>query len=782
MAAGAITLVVAGFYVERAVRGYIARRHGPPPVPERVATQQADFTYSSTGPSGQAIYTIRASHFTQFKDQDRAVLQDVWVTIYGKKGDRNDNIHTSECGYQPKAEAIECAGAVEIELQRADGGADASAPGATKSTANGRGSASSLLGEKLQIKTSGLMFNHKSGEASTTAPVEITLPGGTGRGEGFDYSANESVLRVTRGVEFAMDASARLGGLPVSGKAATLEFRRDEGTIALGGPVELRQGGRELTAERATIALDKQYHVQTIAAEGNPVVRGAEGGASFNVAAQKFQGEFDAAGAVSRIVAQGGVSGTRKTSAGEDHFSAAQVAFEMASGSNLLKEMTATGNVSAESRGGANTRTLKTDALRIEFATNAKSAGGGIDKQGIASAETLGPATIESKGAAETIQMKAAKFAAEFGAGNKLERLLGHSGVEITRTPASGPLATSKAAELTATFDARGEWASVDETGNVVLAQDGRQVKAGHAHVEQGTGLITLDGSPVFSDGATRTTATVVTFNQKTGEIRASGGVVSTQLGQPEAGRGKTPSASAISLGEGDAHISADSLSGSSTSGDVTFQGHAKLWQGQAVLNADQIALSQKDGKLVASGSVVAAFPQQAGQGPALPAIGRGKSSNGRPEAILWQVRAQKLGYSNGDGVAHLEGGVTASSQQGSLHSQTLDVYFAPGAAAITASTTARGAPPSLGGRGLSRAVAQGNVTVSQGEIRGRGEQAEYDAAHGRFVLSGGKPTITDGNGNTTTGHSLTFDVASDTISIVSDEGSRTLTRHRVEK
>src|SRR5215831_6797512 len=173
MAAGAITLVVAGFYVERAVRGYIARRHGPPPVPERVATQQADFTYSSTGPSGQAIYTIRASHFTQFKDQDRAVLQDVWVTIYGKKGDRNDNIHTSECGYQPKAEAIECAGRVKIELQRAGG----SASGAT----SGRGGAS-LLGEKLQIKTSGLTFNRKSGGASTQAPVEITLPGGTGRG------------------------------------------------------------------------------------------------------------------------------------------------------------------------------------------------------------------------------------------------------------------------------------------------------------------------------------------------------------------------------------------------------------------------------------------------------------------------------------------------------------------------------------------------------------------------------------------------------------------------
>jgi lipopolysaccharide export system protein LptA len=471
----------------------------------------------------------------------------------------------------------------------------------------------------------------------------------------------------------------------------------------------------------------------------------------------------------------------------------------MAAGRNLIREMTATGGVNAESHAGANTRTLKTDALRVEFAADAKSATivdkGSIDKQEITSAETLGPATIETKGTSNgdgqsAIQMKAAKFVAEFGRGSKLERLLGHSGVQITRTPATGPPETSKAAELTATFDTRGEWTNIDETGNVALAQGARQVKAGHAHVEQATGAITLDGSPVFSDGATRTSAATVMFNQKTGEIRASGGVVSTQMA---AGRGKSPSPSSpassptlpfsgtagqISLGEGDAHISADSLSGSSTTGDATFQGHAKLWQGQAVLNADQVSLSQKEGNLAAVGNVVAVFPQQAGQGPAIPAVGRGKTPSGRSEAVLWQVRAQRLGYSNGEGVAHLEGGVTASSQQGSLHSQTLDVYFAP-------SAPGAGAPAISGagaGRGLSRAVAQGNVTVAQGEIRGRAERAEYDATQGRFVLSGGKPTITDGNGNTTTGHSLTFDVASDTISIVSDEGSRTLTRHRVEK
>ena len=82
----------------------------------------------------------------------------------------------------------------------------------------------------------------------------------------------------------------------------------------------------------------------------------------------------------------------------------------------------------------------------------------------------------------------------------------------------------------------------------------------------------------------------------------------------------------------------------------------------------------------------------------------------------------------------------------------------------------------------MERAVAQGGVIVSQNGFRGYAQEAEYDAARGKFVFTGGQPRITDGNGNTTTGHSLTFDVASDTISVDSEEGSRTLTRHRVEK
>jgi lipopolysaccharide export system protein LptA len=71
---------------------------------------------------------------------------------------------------------------------------------------------------------------------------------------------------------------------------------------------------------------------------------------------------------------------------------------------------------------------------------------------------------------------------------------------------------------------------------------------------------------------------------------------------------------------------------------------------------------------------------------------------------------------------------------------------------------------------------------VRQGDRNGRAEQAEYTAADGKFVLSGGQATVTDAASNTASGRSLTFFVANDTILLDSQEGSRTLTRHRVEK
>ena len=111
-----------------------------------------------------------------------------------------------------------------------------------------------------------------------------------------------------------------------------------------------------------------------------------------------------------------------------------------------------------------------------------------------------------------------------------------------------------------------------------------------------------------------------------------------------------------------------------------------------------------------------------------------------------------------------------------------MELYFAR-ASAGTGGTAGRAEPAGLelGAQQVSRAVGSGGVTVEEGTRKATAERGEYTAANGQFVMSGGNPTIYDGSAGTTTGRKLTFFLADDTIIVDSPDGSRTLTKHRVE-
>jgi lipopolysaccharide export system protein LptA len=643
----------------------------------------------------------------------------------------------------------------------------------------------------MQVKTSDLTFNRETGEASTAAPVEFQFLQGQGHGVGVSYSTRDSTVRVNQSVEFVLHPSGQAGGLPVNAAGSSLEIHRNERFVVLNGPATVRQADHLLSAGRISIALDENYRAQNAVAEGSPVIRGTEGGGKFSLAASQFQASLSQAGWIENIVAEGGVTGARETNTGADHFSAAHAEFAMLPERNLIREMTASGAVVAESRQGADSRSLKTNALRVAFWNAPLPARGShhlsalpslppAGSQRVESVETLAPAAIESKAGNETTNLSAKKFIAQFDSSGRLDKLLGHSDVEVRRQIAGSVPQSSSSAELVATFAPDGQWDSLDEAGNVRFQQADRQASAARARMSRATGALALEGSPVVSDSMSRTTAGSVSMNQQLGDLHGSGGVVSTYLA--------SASNDAMNLGSGPAHISADSVSGSTTSGRLVYEGHARLWQGESVLEAERIDLWRDEKKMQASGHVVAIFPQAPGSGPSF-AMTSAKSPASSSGLTLWRIRAPVLTYSSNEGKAHLEDGVIATSDQGSLESRTLDVFLAPntvsslqpGHSFVLPGSSPTQAPGS-GGQQLSRVLAQGDVVVRQGDRRGTGEQAEYTAADGKFVLSGGQPTLTNASSDTTTGRSLTFYVASDTILVDSQEGLRTITKHRVEK
>jgi lipopolysaccharide export system protein LptA len=692
------------------------------------------------------------------------LLQDVWITIYGHDGSRNDNIHTRECNYEPSTGNVVCEGDVQIDL--------ASATPASGKPAD----------KDLQVTTRNLSFNRESGDATTTAPVQFRFPQGTGHSDGMTYSSQKEIVRLAHNVQLDLAASDKSGGLPVTATGGSMEISRNDRLVVLNAPANVRQGGREISADKISIELDADFRARHAIARGHPQVTSTDPRGKSIANATQFDLFVNSDGWIERVVAGGSVQGSREAPGSTDHFTAANVVVSMTSQHNLLREMTATGNVKATSRMGTESREIETESLLATFGP-----GQHEGQQAIQTVSTLAPGTIETKSAEETTTLHAKRFVAQFASTGHLDTLQGHGGATVTRKIGSAPPQIIRAAELAAKFSPDGEWQTLDESGDVHFQQADRQASADRANIVRSTELILLDGSPVLTDSMSRTTAKNVSINQKSGDIRATGGVLSTYF----------PSAqnSAMSLGSGPGHISAETLTGSTTSGHVTYLGHARLWQGDSVLEANQIEIWRDEKKLQATGSVVANFPQaSAAAQPSAQPIAKPSPTRsatiapGTPSGpTLWQIRAPMLTYWGDTGKAHLETGVTADSQQGSMQSRTLDVFLTPAAppkpgSSAPASAKPPGQQPPAEGRQLDHALALGGVTVRQADRRGSADQAEYTASDGRFVLSGGKPTIIDASADTTTGHSLTFFVANDTILIDSQEGSRTLTKHRVEK
>ena len=110
-----LILIVVGVYLRRAWVVKQAEQKAPGAVPSSIEQRSAEFSYSKVE-GHQTIFTIRASRQTQFKEGDRYSLEDVSISVYGPKGERNDTLRTSACEFLPATGKIRCAGNVQVDF------------------------------------------------------------------------------------------------------------------------------------------------------------------------------------------------------------------------------------------------------------------------------------------------------------------------------------------------------------------------------------------------------------------------------------------------------------------------------------------------------------------------------------------------------------------------------------------------------------------------------------------------------------------------------------------
>ena len=766
-AAGLLAVVVAGVYVRNVWLARQAAKKAPPAVPPTVEQRSNEFSYSKV--DGQrTVYTVKASRTTEFKEGSRNLLEDVDISVYGKKGERNDTLRTKACDFISNTGKISCAGEVQIRLQSA---------GAPPASANA-----------IQVTTSAVAFDRDTGEARTDKPVTFRWPAGEGRAEGVSYDSNSGTLRLLQGV--ALNLSTSSAALPekpdetnekivrVSGES--MSFQRVARIVRVDGDVHAQQVTHELTAQEMLLELDANFQARRFVASGHPQLHDLSPQGPLLLSADEIVSQLRADGSMESIVATGNVHGTRNTPVGGDGIDAGRVQVDLATRDNVPRLLTASNGVtltstSASFNGG--TRHVESDALEIHFSSSSRPGQALME-----SVNTLAPARVEWQSVAlvkgnpvpQLTRMAGQRMSLKFDGQNTLQELASTGGAEVTRKLGDAPDQTTVSRELIAKFDKAGEWTNIDQTGDVRFHDAQRAGQGDRARLDRATNTVTLDGSVIFSDATTRTTAQSASFAPGANMLRADGHVLTTDMHPNSA-------ASISNLAQEPAHISAEHLVADTARGHAVYSGKGRLWQGQSVIEGNTIELDSPTHILLVKGQVRGVFPQAAWNPKPGEAPGQSSSQTAKlptrkapgqaahPITQLGHVRGGLLTYWETESRGRIEQDARVDSEQGSIQANQIDLYFSDSGAAS-------------GTKQLSRSVASGAVTVRQEDRRGTSDRAEYTASEGKFVLSEGKPTLYSSTGDSTTGRQLTFYFADDRIVVDSADGSKTVTLHQVEK
>jgi lipopolysaccharide export system protein LptA len=772
-----LATVVSGVYARRAWQAHLAQLTMRPSVPSSVQQQTAAFSLSKvTGDHTE--FTVRASHATEFTEGGRSLLQDVWFTAYGQDGQRFDNLHTRSCDYLERTGDITCGGNVQIDLESAE---DAKLHPSTALRAD-------PSAQVVHIDTSGVSFNRATGLATTEQPVTFHFPQGEGHAIGFRYDSEGGELRLIRSVEMTLHGvgmpGAPASAEPLQVSSSGMTYDREQRVIHFLGPVEAHRGMPELAAGTLDVELDANMHAQKIVAGDHPVLSDSAHGEPTSISADELSAVLFPDGSLEEMTGAGNVHAVARRATGEDHLEADHAELEMVEHTNQLRQLTATGSVTAAAtRPGGLRQNLASSTLQIDFAADSKgqahvlratTPSGALDWEG--------PAEVAGRQVTQRVHMTSQHWEATFGGENQIEQLRGTGDARLERRIGNAPPETGSSRDLLARFSPDGDWSTVDQSGDVTLREPDRNARAEAAHYDRLADTVALSGSVELSSADSITTAQSATLHQTANEFHAQGRVATIELAS---------SASAADFAPGPARISADRLDANTATGHAVYSGSARLWQGDSVVEAESIELDRATRVLTANGRVRAIFPQAQLAPPSGQSVAA--KSTARPSASpidYWHAEAGRMTYASDEGRAHLEKSVVAHSEEGSIHSDAMDLFFSPavsappGPAPVAVAASRGAAPGSSGaaGRQLVRAVGLGNVQVNQLDRRGTSSRADYTAADGKFVLSGGSPIVHDTSGNSVTGRQLTLFYADDTIVIDSADGLRTLTLHRVGK
>ncbi len=773
-----VCLVVAGtyFYARHRVQNALKR------VPEKIGIniqQSAQGFTISKSQQGRTLFRLQASKAVQFKQGGQIELHDVAITLYGRDSSRFDQVYGKDFEYDQQSGDVTGKGEVSIDLQANPQG-----------VLNPDQAPPKELKNPLHLKTTGLVFNQKTGNAWTPEEIDFSVPQASGSAVGAEYIANQGVLTLKSQVKIVVN-----GPTPSTVLAQQAILEKGPRQILLHYP-RAENPQQQAQSDDLTLFLREDNTLDHAIATGHVVVhsqsRVASGSSTSLRAGNARDGEASVPAATWSEVSAQKLELLMKPHAGIDHAilsgevhlkaegpqsaetSAGRAVLNF-SGKNILRKVHAEqqAKLLQHQKGASASQDVEVTASAMDFFV--------ADGHRLTRAETIGPPQISilpptGKQGMQT-RATADKFTAKFDSLGQLASVHGEANarvVTITQDKTGEHDRVSASDSMDAFFQPGAGATALIQQGHFTYTDGSQHALADRARYTPADQVLVLTGSPRMVDAGTATTARTVRLNRATGDGFAQGDVKTTY------GDLKPQPGGALLASSDPVHVTAKSMAAHSNPAIATYTGGARLWQNANIVEAPSIQFQKNERALVADST--------ASQKVSTILVGTDKS--GKPTVVT--VTANHLTYRDSERKAHFEGDVMASSSDLTITSNQMDVFLIPSSpgmerrSSLPVPSRRTGQPPvapqPLGAApaSLEKITASGAVVITAPNRRGTGETLVYTAADDKFVLTGGPPSIFDAEHGKITGVSLTLYRRDDRVVVEGDSSSPAVTQTRV--
>ena len=724
-AAGAVLaiLVAAGFYLHGIVKASRQPTKLPANLPEGTAQVARQFTYSQSQ-GGRTIFKISATSYEQSKDLQRIELHDANILLYGKEGDRADRIFGSNFLINKETGDVTANGEVHIDLE-------------TNSPVSGLpGGISVPEKSTVHLKTSGLIFNQKTGMARTKELIEFRIPEADGSAVGAEYDSRANVLNLKSAVRVVTSGRQKA---TVTAQNATI-LRNPQKVIMQGAKIE--QPAQSVATDQLTVMLRPDNSVERVLGAG-AVHALREGAKGFDLNAAAGELVLDGSSQLRSGTLSGGVN---LVGHGEQPGQGSAGRVLMSFGSKgKLEKVHAEDSVNFKQGAAAKSQEIQAAALDLYLRD-----GKVLEKATTAA----GPAKIISTQQETKSTIQADQFDGKFSEQNRLRSVLGSGNTSIVSKTPGHPDRFTTGRDVSATFNSDGEISSAEQSGDFRYQEGDRKASAERALYNPADETYDLLGSPRLANSELTLSADQVQLNRKTGGAFANGNVKSTYNQKAQPGGAMLSSADPV-------HVTGASMTASRASGTARYT-NARLWRGPDIVEAPVIVFDHDHRSLQAESSgatrVASVFVQS--------------NKNGKMTPV--NVTADKLVYVDAEKKAVYSGNVLVRIEGGTVQADSMQAFL-----------RARGVQgDGQSASQLDRIVAQGDVRIKQPNREASGSQLVYTAVEEKFVLTGSParpPSIFDAERGQISGDSLTFFTHDGRVLVGSAEVSQNQVQTKVQ-